>query len=80
MFDKQKLVNGIIDFFNSIVVSPLLLGFLILIVIDYLNIKKIKKWNELPMYEKGYIIIGWIMTFVIFFGILVSNLFYLKFL
>ena len=75
MFDRQKIVKDIIDYCNSIGVNPLLPAFLILLVIDYLNMKKIKKWKEILLYEKVYIIIGWTVTLIMFCGIIIATFF-----
>lgn len=71
--DRKDIVKEIIEFFQSGGINPLFISLLILMVINFINIKKIKRWNEVPTFEKVYMMIGWIMTIVLLYGIIISS-------
>ncbi len=73
--DWGTFKNEIINFINSLGINPVYLFTIILLIVSYRKLRKLKIWDKLELYDKMFTSIVWLATI---FGIIASMMSILK--
>ena len=62
------------DFISSLGINPVYPATLMMLTISYFNLNKLKKWDELELYDKMFTTVTWICTILAVLGCIINIL------